>query len=421
LGLDGSKPRNVAVYDLGGGTFDVSILRIEDGIFEVLSTHGNTFLGGDDFDRCIMDVWLLDLKMNSDDLTSSELQELRLLAEKAKVELSTKQKFTSQFRAQSIHLNRNQFEACIAALVQSTIQHCEHALKDANFTHADVDEVVLVGGSTKVPLVQASVSKLFSKSTIDNSINPDEVVALGAAIEADVLAGNRTDVLLLDVTPLSLGIETVGGLMDVIIPRNSKVPCKAGRNYTTSVDGQVNLKIAVYQGERDQVSENRKLSEFVLNNLPSMPAGLPKIEIAFMLDADGILKVRAKELRSGVEQSIEVQPQYGLTDAEVEKMLMASMQHAAEDMAYRSLKEATNEAEHLVLNSEKFLNLHSNEITVLENSETKKRITELKAAILNQDKDKILLVHDALNDYTKPFAEIMMDSNIQKALRGKTI
>jgi molecular chaperone HscA len=269
--------------------------------------------------------------------------------------------------------------------------------------------------------VLEQVSAFFNESEVDNTINPDETVALGAAIEADILAGNRKDILLLDVTPLSLGIETLGGLMDVIIPRNSRVPFRAGRNYTTSVDGQVNLKVSVFQGERDQVDQNRKLAEFVLSGIPAMPAGLPKIEIAFMLDADGILKVRAKELRSGVEQTIDVKPQYGLTDDQVEQMLLDSLKNAEQDMAYRSLNEAINESEYLIVSTNKFLSDHEAFITSEQRTEINRLVEALKSAINERNKDLIQQHQDELNVYTKPFAETMMDQNIAKALKGKSI
>src|SRR5690606_14036845 len=240
-------------------------------------------------------------------------------------------------------IDKQTFENLIADKVQLTIEACKNALQDAGLQPSDIDEVIMVGGSTRTELVKKEVQKFFGKEVNDN-INPDEVVALGAAIQADVLAGNRKDILLLDVTPLSLGIETMGGLMDVIIPRNSKIPTKAGRQYTTSVDGQVNMKISVYQGERDLVKENRKLAEFDLKGIPSMPAGFPKVDVNFILNADGILKVEAIELRSGVRQEVEVKPQYGLTDEQVEQMLMDSITHAREDVSARMVIEARTTA-----------------------------------------------------------------------------
>ena len=376
LGLNQEEEKTIAVYDLGGGTFDISILRIHNGIFEVLSTHGDTHLGGDDFDKTIVDYWL-DNKLELRDLIKNNpflLQNLRLMAEDAKKQLSLNNSFESFLKHEStsieLKINRKKFEQLIEPIISKTIESCRQAMKDADLKNSDIDEVIMVGGSTRVDLVKESVKKCFEKTVLDDSLNPDEVVALGAAIEADIIAGNRKDILLLDVTPLSLGIETLGGLMDVIIPRNSKVPQRAARQYTTSKDGQTNLRISIYQGERDNIAFNRKLGEFNLTEVPAMPAGLPKIEIAFMLDADGILKVSAKELRSGVEQKIDVKPQYGLTDEELETMLLDSLQNAKEDMNYRSLQEARTEAQQLIYVTQRFIEKNKTELSTTEIEQT---------------------------------------------------
>ena len=421
IGLEKDKQKTVAVYDLGGGTFDISILRIEDGIFEVLATNGDTFLGGDDFDQAIVNHWLEVYKIDKNDLSINEIQSLRLMAEEAKICVCSGELFTGKIKAFDVSLSAEKFNNLIVPLVDKTIECCKNALSDSALELSEIEEVVFVGGSTRVPFVVESVSTFFKGSKIENALNPDEIVALGAAIEADILAGNRRDLLLLDVTPLSLGIETLGGLMDVIIPRNSRVPFKAGRNYTTSIDGQVNLKISVFQGERDKVSENRKLAQFVLNGIPAMPAGIPKIEIAFILDADGILKVKAKELRSGVEQTIDVKPQYGLTDEEVEQMLKDSLTNAQKDMDYRVLHEAINESEYLIKSTEKFLSNNESELQKDEVEAIRDLMSRLTKAIDQKDKDKIQNAQDALNEYTKPFAERMMDETISTALKGKSI
>lgn len=423
IGLDKAAEKHVAVYDLGGGTFDVSILRISNGIFEVLSTHGDTYLGGDDFDRAVVDYWTKKYSIGSMD--SSETQLLRLLAEEAKKELSQSENYAAELilGGNNIHLeiNREEFQQCIEPVLSRTKQACRLALEDSGLSLEDLDEVVLVGGSTRSSAVKEAVAKYFPGIPINDTLNPDEVVALGAAVEADILAGNRKDLLLLDVTPLSLGIETLGGLMDVIIPRNSKVPSRVGKTYTTSVDGQVNLKVSVFQGERELVGENRKLAEFILNGIPAMPAGFPKIQVNFMLNADGILKVEALEERSGVKTDIEVKPQYGLTDQQVEEMLLSSIQHAESDVKTRMLLEAQNEANQMIYLTERFMEKNDSMLSDEEIQKTSLLVNDLKNSLESNDKDIILSHIDELNAYTRPFAERLMDQSISQALKGKSL
>lgn len=422
LGLNKVEEKTIAVYDLGGGTFDISILRISNGIFEVLSTNGDTYLGGDDLDRVIVQHWIKKAGIADNDLKINKqlAQSLRLRAEEAKKYLSDNEEYRAELNGDELVLSKPVFNELIAPLIAKTIGCCEQALKDAELKPKYIDTVVMVGGSTRVPAVKEAVSAFFGKP-VNDQVNPDEVVALGAAVQADILAGNNTDFLLLDITPLSLGIETMGGLMDVLIPRNSKIPTRVGRQYTTQKDGQSGMRISVFQGERDLVKDNRKLAEFNLLGIPGMPAGLPKVEVQFLIDADGILVVKAKELRSGVEQGIEVKPQYGLTDQEVEQMLLDSITHAKDDMVTRALVEARTEGEQILEVTEKFLVKNPDLLSKDEIMQTANAMQALQLALTMDEKNLIHNKIEELNEITRPFAERAMDVAVGNALKGRSV
>ncbi len=418
FGLHKHEIKTIAVYDFGGGTFDISILNINSGIFEVLSTNGDTFLGGDDLDMAIVDFWISENNFSGNE--NEMRQQLRLKAEEAKKYLSANDVFETGYLNEKLRLSKNDFETIVKPIIDKTITCCVNALKDSGLANNDIDEVIMVGGSTRTPLVKKMVSGFFKKP-VNDTVDPDEVVALGAAIQADILAGNTKDLLLLDVTPLSLGIETMGGLMDVLLPRNSKIPAKAARQYTTYKDGQSGMKIGVYQGERDMVTDNRKLAEFVLSGIPAMPAGLPKVEVSYLINADGILAVKAKELRSGIEQAIQVKPQDELTDEQVEQMLLDAMQNAERDIATRALTEAKTEAEQLLQTTEKFIQKNITQLTPQELSETSLAMQALQLSLDIGDKNLIQTKTEELNNISRPYAERVMDGAIGKTMKGKLI
>src|SRR3954463_7070985 len=431
-GLDKKNRGTVAVYDLGGGTFDISILKVEDGVFEVLATSGDTHLGGDDFDNLLIQLLLRDLELSGHSVTAELVQAVRKAAIQAKLEVSEQDEteirigpspaLPAGYRRQ---MTRVEFEHLIAPLVDRTMGPVRQALSDAGLLPKDIDEAVLVGGSTRIPMVRRAVADLFGR-TPHSDLNPDEVVALGAAVQADILISGRREMLLLDVTPLSLGIETMGGVVSKIILRNSTIPASGREMFTSGVDSQTAVDIHVLQGERELAADCRSLARFRLRGIPPMPAGLPRIEVRFQIDANGILAVSATELRTGIEQAIEVKPSYGLTDEEVERMLIESFEHAEADFDARLLIEARNEAESVVHATEKHLRRRDfqvieQELLPGELQRIDEALQALKDAVAGSDREVIQQRTHALNHATKHLAEVTMNRSIREALAGKNV
>ncbi len=418
-GLDKQKTGTIAVYDLGGGTFDISILEIGDGVFEVKSTNGDTFLGGEDFDMRLVN-YLADefQKEQGIDLRKDKLalQRLKESAEKAKIELSstTQTEINLPFitadasgpKHLTMKLTRAKFEALVDDLIQKTIQPCKQAIKDAGISAAQINEVVLVGGMTRMPKVQEVVKQLFGKEP-HKGVNPDEVVAIGAAIQAGVLAGDVKDVLLLDVTPLSLGIETLGGVFTRIIDRNTTIPTKKSQVFSTAEDNQNAVTIRVFQGEREMAADNKILGQFDLVGIPPSPRGVPQIEVTFDIDANGIVNVQAKDKATGKEQQIRIQASGGLSESDIEKMVKDAEAHAEEDKKRKAAVEAKNHAEALVHSTEKALSEHGSKVGDAERSAIENAIADLKEALKGDDATAIQAKTNALAQASMKLGEAM--------------
>ena len=423
-GLDRQQAGTVAVYDLGGGTFDCSILTLADGVFKVLATNGDTYLGGDDFDRALMEVAAAEMGIDLAKRDPELLQYLRDAAERTKIALSTSESAEMKIDLPERRLNyrrtiaRAEFEKILAPFIDRTLEKCRSALKDAGLRREQIAEVVLVGGSTRIPYVRRRIAEFFGKPP-HTDLNPDEVVALGAAIQADILTSGRRGMLLLDVVPLSLGIETLGGVVDKLIHRNTTIPARATTRYTTFVDNQTAININIYQGERELTKDCRSLGNFKLGGIPPMPAQLAQVDVTFLVDANGLLTVSAKEQRSGQQASVTVQPSHGLSQDEVEKLVLDSVEYAQEDFTARRLIELKNKADADLRHTERAMMEVGAKLTNEQRADIEKAKENLQTAMAGSDVDMLNRAASAFGDATLPLAEMLMNAVVNAALKGK--